>query len=42
MRYEYPTVRIGSMQLDWLLRLAVAGALVGHGAYGAVLARVSW
>jgi hypothetical protein len=28
--------------LDWLLRLAVAGALVGHGAYGAVLARPAW
>src|ERR671922_201451 len=29
-------------QLDRLLRLAVAGALVGHGAYGAILAKPSW
>src|SRR6266851_2760471 len=28
--------------VDWLLRLAVAGALVGHGAYGAILAKASW
>jgi hypothetical protein len=28
--------------LEWLLRLAVAGAFVGHGAYGAVLAKSSW
>lgn len=28
--------------VEWLLRLAVAGALVGHGAYGAILARTSW
>src|SRR5207253_5564392 len=28
--------------VDWLLRVAVAGALVGHGAYGAILAKVSW
>jgi hypothetical protein len=27
---------------DWLLRVAVAGALVGHGAYGAILAKASW
>jgi hypothetical protein len=32
----------GRTRLDWLLRLAVAGALVGHGAYGAVLAKPSW
>jgi len=42
MRHEYATMRFGSMQVDWLLRLAVAGALVGHGAYGAVLAKASW
>src|SRR4051794_36234283 len=30
------------MPLEWLLRLAVAGAFVGHGAYGAVLAKASW
>ena len=29
-------------QLAWLLRVAVAGALVGHGAYGALLGRPSW
>src|SRR5690349_25131336 len=28
--------------LEWLLRWAVAGALIGHGAYGAVLDRSSW
>jgi hypothetical protein len=33
---------LGRIQLDWLLRLAVAGALVGHGAYGALLAKPSW
>jgi hypothetical protein len=33
---------IGRRQLDLLLRIAVAGALVGHGAYGAVLAKPSW
>ena len=33
---------MGRTQLDLLLRLAVAGALVGHGAYGAVLAKASW
>jgi hypothetical protein len=42
MRSEHASVSIGSMQLDLLLRLAVAGALVGHGAYGAVMAKVSW
>src|SRR5919199_4053559 len=42
MQNEHPTGRNGAMQLDWLLRLAVAGALVGHGAYGAVLAKASW
>ena len=30
------------MRLEWLLRLAVAGAFVGHGAYGAVLGKASW
>src|SRR5215471_9950507 len=29
-------------RLEWLLQLAVAGAFVGHGAYGAVLAKSSW
>src|SRR5215471_1882976 len=29
-------------RLEWLLRLAVAGAFVGHGAYGAVVAKSSW
>jgi hypothetical protein len=33
---------ISRTQLDWLLRLAVAGALIGHGAYGALLSRESW
>lgn len=42
MRFEYPSVTIDRTQLDWLLRLAVAGALVGHGAYGAVQAKASW
>lgn len=30
------------MRLELLLRLAVAGAFVGHGAYGAILAKSSW
>src|SRR5919108_2829254 len=42
MRVEHPRATIGRTQLDWLLRVAVAGALVGHGAYGAVLAKASW
>ena len=29
-------------RLEWLLRLAVAGAFVGHGAYGAVVAKSIW
>jgi|SRR5579859_916482 len=29
-------------RLEWLLRLAVAGAFIGHGAYGAVVAKSSW
>ena len=33
---------LGRTRLDWLLRLAVAGALVGHGTYGAILAKPSW
>src|SRR6266849_10376601 len=33
---------VGFVRLEWLLRLAVAGAFVGHGAYGAVLAKASW
>lgn len=32
----------GRSAVDWLLRVAVAGALVGHGAYGAILAKASW
>jgi hypothetical protein len=28
--------------LAWMLRIATVGALVGHGAYGAVLARAAW
>jgi hypothetical protein len=30
------------VRLEWLLRLAVAGAFVGHGAYGAIMAKSSW
>jgi hypothetical protein len=33
---------VGQAPLEWLLRVAVAGAFVGHGAYGAVLAKSSW
>jgi len=33
---------VGFVRLEWLLRLAVAGAFVGHGAYGAVLFKSSW
>jgi hypothetical protein len=32
----------GRAPVEWLLRVAVAGALVGHGAYGAILAKASW
>ncbi|HEY3081734.1 MAG TPA: hypothetical protein VGM69_17725 [Chloroflexota bacterium] len=32
----------GSRRLDWLLRIATAGALVGHGAFGAVMAKPAW
>jgi hypothetical protein len=35
-----PSLRPG--RLERLLRLAVAGALVGHGAYGAILGKPSW
>jgi hypothetical protein len=35
-------VTLGRTQRSWLLRLAVAGALVGHGAYGAILSKPSW
>ncbi len=28
--------------LHWLLRLATAGGLIGHGAYGAVMAKPGW
>ncbi len=30
------------VRLEWLIRLAVAGGFVGHGAYGAVVAKSSW
>jgi hypothetical protein len=30
------------LRLDWLLRVAVACAFVGHGAYGAIVAKPSW
>ena len=30
------------LPIDWLLRFAVAGAFIGHGAYGAVLQKDSW
>jgi hypothetical protein len=33
---------VAVVRLQWLLRLAVAGAFVGHGAYGAVMAKASW
>ena len=28
--------------LDWLLRLATAGAFIGHGAYGAIMEKPGW
>jgi hypothetical protein len=28
--------------LEWLLRVATAGAFIGHGAYGAVLQKAGW
>jgi TRAP-type C4-dicarboxylate transport system permease small subunit len=33
---------VAVVHLEWLLRLAVAGAFVGHGAYGAVVAKSTW
>src|SRR5690348_9605686 len=42
MSNEYSGVRIGRIHLELLLRFAVAGALVGHGGYGAVMAKSSW
>ena len=44
MRLELSKLRPESsqMRLEWLLRVAVAGAFIGHGAYGAVLAKASW
>jgi len=33
---------VAFLRLEWLLRLAVAGAFVGHGAYGAVVQKSSW
>jgi hypothetical protein len=33
---------VALMRLEWLLRLAVAGAFVGHGAYGPIVAKSSW
>ena len=29
-------------QIDWLLRFAIAGSFVGHGAYGAILQKDAW
>ena len=34
--------QVAFLRLEWLLRLAVAGAFVGHGAYGAIVAKSSW
>jgi uncharacterized membrane protein YphA (DoxX/SURF4 family) len=42
MTTEHASANVGRTQLDLLLRVAVAGALVGHGAYGAVMAKASW
>jgi hypothetical protein len=37
-----PAQLVVLVRLEWLIRLAVAGAFVGHGAYGAVVAKSSW
>ena len=37
-----PAAALGRRELDRLLRLAVAGAFVGHGAYGAVMGKAAW
>src|SRR5260221_12805234 len=42
MRNEQPDAGVGRMQPELLLRLAVAGALIGPGAYGAVIAKGRW
>ena len=37
-----PAQLVVLVRLEWLMRLAVAGAFVGHGAYGAIVAKPSW
>src|SRR6267378_8539036 len=37
-----PAQLVVLVRVEWLIRLAVAGAFVGHGAYGAVVAKSSW
>jgi hypothetical protein len=37
-----PAQLVVLVRLEWLMRLAVGGAFVGHGAYGAVLVKSSW
>ena len=34
--------RFDSRRLDWLLRIATAGALVGHGGFGWAMAKRDW
>jgi hypothetical protein len=37
-----PFTRRRQTVLHWLLRLATAGAFIGHGAYGALMAKPGW
>ncbi len=40
---DVPPVRAGRRTvLEWLLRLATAGAFIGHGAYGAIMEKPGW
>jgi hypothetical protein len=37
-----PLSSIDWARIAWILRLATAGALIGHGGYGAVMAKAAW
>ncbi len=37
-----PLTRPRLVALEWILRLATAGAFIGHGAYGAIMEKPGW
>ena len=37
-----PLTRTRLVTLEWILRLATAGAFIGHGAYGALMQKSGW